>query len=67
MTIARSLGEKLRKLRRKDRKTMEEASLIFGVSLNTLYRWEHDKAIPRKYMLEKVAEYYNLPLDYFTS
>ena len=62
-----TLGEKLRNLRIKDKKTLHEQSVIFGVSVNSIYRWEHDLATPRKQLLRDMAEYYAVSLDWITS
>ena len=62
-----SLGEKLRNLRLKTRKTLQEQSEVLGVSMNSVYRWEHDLAVPRKSMLKKMADYYSVPLDWLLS
>jgi len=59
-----SLGEKLRNLRMKTKKTLTEQSRILKVSMNSIYRWEHDLSIPRKPMLRKMADYYGVPLDW---
>jgi len=62
-----SLGEKLRTLRLKTRKTLSEQSKILKVSMNSVYRWEHDLAIPRKPILRLMADYYGVPLDWLLS
>ena len=62
-----TIGEKLRNLRLKDKKTLYEQSLILGVSMNSVYRWEHDLAMPRKPMLKKIADYYAVSLDWLIS
>ena len=62
-----SLGEKLRNLRQKTRKTLQEQSELLGVSMNSVYRWEHDLAVPRKSMLKTMAEFYGVPLDWLLS
>ena len=62
-----TLGEKLRNLRLKDKKTLREQSLIFGVSMNSIYRWERDLAIPRRPILVNMAEYYSVSLDWIVS
>ena len=59
-----TLGDKLRNLRLKDRKTLKEQSVLFGVSMNSIYRWEHDLATPRKPLLKIMAEYYCVSLDW---
>ena len=62
-----SLGEKLRNLRLKTKKTLHEQSKILGVSMNSVYRWEHDLAVPRKSMLKKMADLYSVPLEWLLS
>jgi len=62
-----SLGEKLRNLRIKGKKTLQEQSAVLGVSMNSVYRWEHDLAVPRKTMLKTLADYYGVPLDWLLS
>ena len=62
-----SLGEKLRSLRLKTRKTLTEQSTILRVSMNSIYRWEHDLTIPRRPMLRRMADYYGVPLDWLLS
>ena len=62
-----SIGERLRKLRSSTKKTLKEASEIFGISLNTVYRWEHDLCIPRKTVLMKMAEAYGVHFEWILS
>jgi len=59
-----SIGERLKKLRLSTKKTLNEESKIFNVSLNTVYRWEHDLCIPRKSTLRKFADFYNVPIEW---
>ena len=59
-----NLGEKLRKLRLKTKKTLKETSKMLNVSLNTVYRWEHGLSTPRKSVLKKAAGYYSVPLEW---
>jgi len=58
-----NLGEKLKYLRINAKNTLKEQSELLGVSLNTVYRWEHDLATPRKPMLKTIADHYNMPLE----
>jgi transcriptional regulator with XRE-family HTH domain len=58
------MGEKLRSLRRKMHMTLKEVSSELGVSLNSVYRWEHDLAIPRKEALRQMAEMYEVPMKW---
>ena len=62
-----SLGEKLKNLRLKTRKTLSEQSRILNVSMNSVYRWEHDLALPRKPILKMMADYYGVPIDWLLS
>lgn len=62
-----TLGEKLRSLRLKTKKTLEEQSKIIKVSMNSVYRWEHDLAVPRRPVLKMMADYYGVPLDWLMS
>jgi len=62
-----SLGEKLRNLRVRTKKTLIEQSQMLKVSMNSVYRWEHDLAVPRKPMLKLIAEHYGVPLDWLLS
>ena len=62
-----SLGEKLKNLRIKAKKTLYEQSAIFGVSMNSVYRWEHDLAVPRKSMLKEMAAHYAVPVEWLLS
>ena len=59
-----SLGEKLRNLRLKAKKTLGEQSRTLKVSMNSVYRWEHDLTTPRRPMLKFIADYYGVPLDW---
>jgi len=62
-----TLGEKLRHLRLKSKKTLHQQGRILKVSMNSVYRWEHDIAVPRKSMLKKMADHFNTPLDWLLS
>ncbi|MCL1974845.1 MAG: helix-turn-helix domain-containing protein [Firmicutes bacterium] len=59
-----SIGEKLRYLRTKTKRTLKEQSEIFGVSLNSVYRWEHDLTAPKKSTLKKIVEHYEVPMEW---
>jgi transcriptional regulator with XRE-family HTH domain len=65
--IVMSLGDKIRALRVKGRKTLQQQSEILGVSINSVYRWEHDMSVPRKSVLNELARYYSVPVDWLLS
>ena len=54
------IGEKLRKMRVDMKKTLKEQGETFGVSLNSIYRWEHGFNVPKKAMLKRLADYYGV-------
>jgi len=59
-----SIGERLNDLRIRNKRTLKEQSRIFGVSLNTVYRWEHNLTLPRKSSLIKIAAFYEVPYEW---
>jgi len=59
-----SIGERLKSLRVSLKKTLKDESELFDVSINTVYRWEHNLTVPRKGVLKKVAEFYNVPFEW---
>ena len=59
-----TVGKKLKYLRVKMKKTLKEQSEVFGVSLNSVYRWEHDLASPKRQMLKRMADFYEVPLEW---
>ena len=59
-----SIGERLKKLRVNAKKTLKEESELFNVSLNSIYRWEHNLCVPRKLILKRVADYYDVPFEW---
>ena len=60
-----NIGRMLRDLRTKTGKTLQEQSEIFGVSVNTVYRWEHNLVKPQRARLKEIAGYYGVPLEQF--
>ena len=59
-----SVGERLKSLRLNMKKTLQEQSEVLNVSLNSVYRWEHDLTVPRKPILRKIAAYYDVPYEW---
>ena len=62
-----TVGEKLRNLRANMKKTLGEQSIALGVAVNSIYRWENDKSMPKKSTLKHLAEFYDVPLEWLTS
>jgi len=61
-----TLGEKLRNLRLKEKRTLQAQSELCGVKLNTIFRWEHDMSLPREKHLKKIAELHCIPVVWLT-
>ena len=59
-----SVGERLRGLRTKAKRTLKEQSESFGVSVNTIYRWEHGLASPREQALRRMADHYEVTYEW---
>ena len=59
-----STGNRMYTLRCKKNMTLKEVSAELGVSLNSVYRWEHNLAMPRKETLNKMAELYQVPVKW---
>ena len=62
-----TLGEKIRGLRLRDKRSLKDESLLLRVSMNSLYRWEHDLVIPRKPMLMRICEYHDVTMEWLES
>ena len=59
-----SIGERLGDLRIRKKRTLKEQSETLGVSLNTVYRWEHGLTMPRQSSLVKIAALHEVPLEW---
>ncbi|MDR2590051.1 MAG: helix-turn-helix domain-containing protein [Oscillospiraceae bacterium] len=62
-----TLGEKLKNLRLKTKMTLSEQGKIFKVSSNSIYRWEHDMAVPRKPVIKIISDFYGVPMEWLLS
>ena len=62
-TMNITLGEKIRNLRLTAKRSLREQSKLLKVSMNSLYRWEHDMVIPRRDMLIRICECYDVTLE----
>jgi len=61
-----SLGERIKSLRLKEKRTLQAQSELCGVKLNTVFRWEHDIAMPKDAELKKIAELHGVPITWLT-
>ena len=60
-----TLGEELSRLRLSNELTKKELATSFGVSINTLYRWEYNISNPSVKYLEAYERKFNLQSGYF--
>lgn len=61
-----NIGYCLRRLRWSNQLTQQEVSDLLGCSQSSLSMWERGVCLPREQTLEKIAELYDLPNDFFT-
>lgn len=59
-----AIGHRIRLLRNKKALTMEKMAETFGVSYQTVSKWEHGYAIPDFYNLRALKKYFNVSSDY---
>ncbi|MCL2166463.1 MAG: helix-turn-helix domain-containing protein [Clostridiales bacterium] len=59
-----TVGKRIRSMRHNANMTLKELSAEIRVSLNTIYRWEHEIAVPRKEALRRIAEVFQVPLKW---
>ena len=62
MSSAQEIGKKLKNLR--GNKTLEEVSSACGISLSALAMYETGKRIPRDEVKIKLAEYFNVSIEF---
>lgn len=57
--------EQLKSLRKREKITQEQLAGAMGVERSTVGKWEgNDQIIPSTEMLNKLAEYFNVSIDY---
>lgn len=59
-----TLGERIKQLRKEKGMTQEELAKTLGVIRGTLSVWEIDKAEPDNKTLGKIADYFDVTIDY---
>ncbi len=60
-----TIGEKIRWKRNQFNLSQERLAQLLKVNLKTIYRWEHDEAVPRPDTLKKLAEIFNESVEWF--
>lgn len=58
------IGEKIKILREKKKKTQLDIAKFLGVTYQTIYKYEKGIAIPPADAIIKLAEYFNVTTDY---
>lgn len=58
------IGKQLKYLRELKRKSQQEVCSILNIEQSTLANYENDKRVPKIDILIKLAEYYNVSVDY---
>lgn len=59
-------AKRLRELREQSNKTQDAVAESCGISRLTLSRYENGETIPKASALVALAQYYDVPIDYFT-
>lgn len=60
----KKFGDNIKALRREKRLTQTELGKIFNVSHAAIYGWETDKQEPSLEMLVRIADYFNVSVDF---
>ncbi|MBE6676466.1 MAG: helix-turn-helix transcriptional regulator [Ruminococcaceae bacterium] len=57
------IGQKIRELRRRDRRTQEELAQAIGVTSQAVSRWEANGGYPDMEMIPSIANYFGISID----
>ena len=57
------LGEKIRKLRRRDKKTQEDLAEVLGVTSQAVSRWEAGGSYPDMNFIPSIAKFFGVSID----
>lgn len=59
-----TFGERLKELRKKKNLTQEQLAKTFYLNKSSISRYENDTQIPENELLQNIADYFNVSLDY---
>ncbi|APM40587.1 helix-turn-helix domain-containing protein [Clostridium kluyveri] len=59
-----SFGDRLKELRKKSNLTQQELANKFYLNKSSISRYENDTQLPEHNILEKIADYFNVSIDY---
>ena len=57
------LGEKIKELRKRDRRTQDDLATALGITSQAVSRWEANKAYPDMEMIPAIANYFHVSID----
>lgn len=58
-----TMGTKIEMLRKIKGLTQDQLAVVFGVSRQTIYKWEHDQVVPSLSKLEQIIEFFQISYD----
>lgn len=59
------LGEKLKALRKERNLKQDDIGELFGITKASVSNWENGRRSPNIQQLQRLANFYHVPLDYF--
>jgi len=59
-----TFGERLKELRKNKKLTQDELAKTFYLNKSSISRYENDTQIPENELLQNIADYFNVSLDY---
>ena len=58
-----TIGDRIRRIRKKRRLTQAELAMMSGLSLSAIQGYEHGRYEPKRKSLESIAEVFKIPVD----
>jgi transcriptional regulator with XRE-family HTH domain len=62
-----TLGQKLKRLRKEKSISQAQLAAIINIAQTHIGRYERDASIPTAYFLKRIADFYNVTVDYLLS
>jgi len=59
-----TFSKRLKKLRKKNKVTLEELAREIDITKTTISRYENEKRVPKMDTVKKIADYFNVTTDY---
>ena len=64
MSYTNTFGKRLKKIRKKNNLTQQGLAQLLSVSQQAITWWETGRRFPKGKMLIKIADYFNVSIDY---